>query len=155
MEGDTFYANVPDANDDKKVDFEDDGKIPGTDGNGNIMVYNPGNIGSQIIFDYNDPGYGLASDPDCMHDFDAFNQVMSFLTGMTFGKTCQLSLSQIETSIDAGEQACITVSNAYYLYRFSIYWRKPKWRDSMLQSYRIYHLYDYIYRQRVYRNRTI
>ncbi len=111
MEGDVFYANFPDANGDKKIDFEDDGRIPGVDGNGNITVYNPGNIGTQIIFDYDDPGYGLASDPDGFHDFDAFNQVMSFMTGMTFG-SCKPSLSQVDADINPGESACITVSTA-------------------------------------------
>ncbi len=107
--GDTFYANFLDANDDQLVDGEDDGKIPGTDGDGNITVYNPGNIGSQIIFDYNDPGFGLADDPDGYHDFDAYNQVMSFMTGMTFG-SCEPMLSQVETDIYPGEQACVTVT---------------------------------------------
>ncbi len=107
--GDTFYANVPDANNDQIVDAELDGRVPGTDGDGNITVYNPGNIGKQIIFDYNDPGFGLVGDADGYHDFDSYNQVMSFMTGMTFG-SCKPILSQVETDIFQGEQACISVT---------------------------------------------
>ena len=112
--GDTFYANFPDANNDQVVDEEVDGRIPGTDDSGNITVYNPGNIGSQIIFEYSDPGYALAGDTDGYHDYDSYNQVMSFLSGTSFtANSCAsapLALSLTDTDIIRGETVCVTIA---------------------------------------------
>jgi len=95
---DKFYAKFPDANNNQRVDTQDDGRIPGANSAGNISIYNANNIGKQIIFDYNDPGFGLEEDPDGFHDFDSYNQLMSFLTGMTFDAV-ECSMSDIEVSI--------------------------------------------------------
>jgi len=73
-DADKFYAQFPDANNNQKPDAEDDGRIAGANNNGNIQVYNPNNIGKEIIFEYNDPGFGIEGDTDDYHDFDSFNQ---------------------------------------------------------------------------------
>ncbi len=95
---DRFYANFPDANNNQRIDIQDDGRIPGDDASGNISIYNANNIGKQIIFEYNDPGFGLENDPDGLHDFDSYNQLMSFLTGMTFDAV-ECSMSDIDVSV--------------------------------------------------------
>ena len=95
---DKFYANFPDANNNQRVDTQGDGRIPGDNTSGNISIYNANNIGRQIIFEYDDPGFGLEDDPDGFHDFDSYNQLMSFLTGTTFDAV-ECSMSDIEVSI--------------------------------------------------------
>ena len=79
-----FYAQFTDVNGNGVPDISDDGRIPSTDSDGNIQVYNPNNIGKEIKFTYDDYGSGIEGDADGFHDFDSRNQVMSFLTGMTF-----------------------------------------------------------------------
>ncbi len=95
---DKFYAKFPDVNNNQRVDEQGDGRIPGDNDSGNISIYNANNIGKQIIFDYNDPGFGLDNDPDGFHDFDSYNQLMSFLTGTTFDAV-ECSMSDIDVAI--------------------------------------------------------
>lgn len=99
---DLFYGKFPDANNNQRPDAEDDGRILGAKNNGNIIIYNPNNIGKQILFDYNDPGFAIEGDTDNYHDFDSYNQVMSFLTGMTFDEVvCSLSDIEIQAQEDS------------------------------------------------------
>jgi len=91
-----LYAKFLDANDDQLVDAEDDGRISFSETDGNITIYNEGNIGKKIIFEYDDPGFPTEEEANGLsngrtssrngnyHDFDAKNQVMYFLSGMTF-----------------------------------------------------------------------
>jgi len=92
-----LYAKFLDANDDQLIDAEDDGRVSFRDTDGNITIYNRGNIGKKIIFEYDDAGFpteaeqnnanagrGSSSRNGNYHDFDAKNQVMYFLSGMTF-----------------------------------------------------------------------
>ena len=95
---DKFYAKFPDANNNQRIDIQNDGRIPGDNSSGNISIYNANNIGKQVIFEYNDPGFGLENDPDGFHDFDSYNQLMSFLTGMTFDAV-ECSMTDIDVSI--------------------------------------------------------
>jgi len=78
-----FYSQFTDSNGDERPDEVNDGRIPGFSPDGNIKVCNQ-TITNEIKFAYDDPGFGLEGDADGYHDFDAKNQVMAFLSGMTF-----------------------------------------------------------------------
>jgi len=79
-----IYSQFTDANNNERPDLSNDGRIPGFSPDGNIKICNPAAVGEEIQFIYDDPGFGIEGDADGYHDFDAKNQVMSFLSGMTF-----------------------------------------------------------------------
>ena len=113
-----FYSNFTDVNGNGIPDVSDDGRVPSTDPDGNIQVYNPNNIGKEIKFTYDDYGSGIEGDADGFHDFDSRNQVMSFLTGMTFDipepiivctDTVHTDLVVSDTSLIVDDLFCITL----------------------------------------------
>lgn len=86
IQGDDLIAQFTDANGNGIPDVSDYGLIPGTAPDGNVTVYNPGNIGTDINFIYDDYSLGIEGDADGLHDFDALNLRVGLGTGITFDK---------------------------------------------------------------------
>lgn len=112
QKGDVLYSKFKDDNDDQIVDEQLDGRVSFRSPAGNIAVYNPGVI-SKVIFDYDDPGFPIAAEANSLnggsssrnrayHDFDSQNQLMYFLSGMTFDlSVCTINNASLAININS------------------------------------------------------
>jgi len=116
MQGNDLIAQFTDANNNGVPDVSDAGLVGNLDTDGNITIYNPGNIGNTIHFMYDDYGSGIEGDADGVHDFDAVDQRIGLGTGITFSarevaNTIDLSLSkEVDKAIaGVGEDVVFTL----------------------------------------------
>lgn len=81
---DTLTAQVTDTDNSGRPDYSEDRRVTAESARGNVTVFHPTELGSQLEFRFLDAGKGIDGDPDGLHDFDAPEQAIGLASGITF-----------------------------------------------------------------------